>query len=131
MGLVARVVEAHGIPTLYMGLARDIAMKVKPPRTAFLDYPLGNIAGRPNNPENQRAVLKAFLGALERFSEPGSIIDLPFTWNGDDRSWEQEMRALRLGGKERAILKRQRILGEKLEGFDDELKRCDETLCWM
>ncbi|MBI3089749.1 MAG: hypothetical protein HYY96_03705 [Candidatus Tectomicrobia bacterium] len=130
MGLVARVVEAAGIPTLYLGLARDIAMKVKPPRTVFLDYPLGNTAGRPNDPANQRAVLRAFLATLSRFSEPGSIVDLPFTWNGDDRSWEADMRALYLAAFERATMKRQRILGENLTGFEAELRQCDETLCW-
>lgn len=130
MGLVARIVEAAGIPTLYLGLARDIAMKVKPPRTVFLDYPLGNTAGRPNDPANQRAVLTAFLAAAEQFEEPGSIIDLPFAWNGADRCWEADMRALYLAEFERATMKRQRILGENLQGFEAELSQCEETLCW-
>ena len=120
--------EAHGIPTLYLGSARDIMARVKPPRGVFLDYPLGRCAGKPNDADDQRKILRAFLAAFEEFSEPGSIIDLPFSWNGADRSWEEEMRALRLTDHARATLKRQRILGEKIPGFDTELRLAEETL---
>jgi len=130
VGLIARIVEAHGIPTLVYCTVRDITAKVKPPRAAFLDYPVGNAAGRPNDPADQRAVIEAGLGSLNRFSEPGSIIDLPFTWNSEDRSWEEDIRALYLSKRGGAVLRRQRILLEGLQKeFADELRRCEDTLC--
>lgn len=130
MGLIARIVEAHGIPTLVYCTVRDITARVKPPRAAFLDYPVGNAAGRPNDAADQRAVIEAGLRSLNRFTEPGSITDLPFTWSGKDRSWEEDIRAIYLSKKGGAVLRRQRILLEDLqEEFADELRRCEDTLC--
>lgn len=130
MGLVARVVEACGIPTLVYCTVRDITAKVKPPRAAFLDYPVGHAAGRPLDAGNQRAVIEAGLRSLPRFHEPGSIIDLPFTWSGDDRSWEKEIRAIYFSKNGGAVLRRQRILLEgRHEEFADELARCNSILC--
>ena len=51
MGLIARAIEAEGIPTLSVTSARDITRAVWPPRAAYLDYPLGHTSGRPHEPE--------------------------------------------------------------------------------
>lgn len=67
-----------------MSSAYDITAKVKPPRAAFLNFPLGNSVGRPNEPEEQRAILTAALGLLESASEPGAMVELPFRWPDDD-----------------------------------------------
>ncbi len=128
MGLVARIVEEHGVPTLTYCLARDIMVKVKPPRAVFIDYPLGYTTGRPNDVANQRDIIKSGLDALIRFTAPGSIIDLPFTWSGDDRSWEEDMRVLYLEKRESSIMKRQRILGEGLSEYQDVLKEAEKTI---
>ena len=130
MGLIARIVEAQGIPTLVYCTVRDITAKVRPPRAAFLDYPVGNAAGRPNDAADQRAVIEAGLRSLHQFTAPGSIIDLPFTWNGNDRSWEEEIRSIYLSKSGGAVLRRQRILLEGLqEEFAEELRRCEDILC--
>ena len=131
MGLIARIFEEHGIPTLTYCEARDIMAKVKPPRTVFIDYPLGYTAGRPNNVGNQRDIIKAGLDALNQFETPGGIIDLPFTWSGNDRSWEEDMRALYLDKRESSILKRQRILGERLSEYQDVLKEAEKAISTM
>ena len=55
MGLVARHLEANGIPTVTFSCARDITEAVRPPRSVFLDYPLGSTCGRPHDRANQRA----------------------------------------------------------------------------
>ena len=65
MSLVARVLEAGGISTVTYTNARDIAASAGNPRQVFLNYPLGNPAGRPHDPENQRNVLRAGLKLLE------------------------------------------------------------------
>ena len=42
-------------------------MAFKPPRTVFLDFPLGCPAGKPNEPELQRMILRAVLEAAPLF----------------------------------------------------------------
>jgi len=86
VSLVARVLEAGGISTVTYTNARDIAANAGNPRQVFLNYPLGNPAGRPNDPENQRSVLRAGLKLLEDAETPGTIVDLPYTWS-DSRVW--------------------------------------------
>jgi D-proline reductase (dithiol) PrdB len=67
-----------------MACARDITASAFPPRAVFSNYPLGNPAGRPFDPENQRAVIGAALELLERAPGPGTIVDLPYRWSDDD-----------------------------------------------
>ena len=90
MSLVARHLEAEGIPTVILACARDITASAFPPRAVWLDYPLGNPAGRPHDPANQRAVLEAALALLESATAPGTIQDLPHTWSGD-QSWKDRV----------------------------------------
>ena len=89
MSLVARHLEAEGIPTVILACARDITASAFPPRAVFLNYPLGNPAGRPHDPSNQRAVLEAALHLLETATKPGTIQDLPFRWTDDDTWMER------------------------------------------
>lgn len=87
MGLIARQVEAAGISTLCMGSALDILKAGKPPRAAFLDYPLGHTTGKPNQPELQREILIQALEGFTSLTVPGSIKMLPFRW--DDEDWKR------------------------------------------
>jgi hypothetical protein len=88
VGLVARHLEANGIPTVTFSCARDITEAVLPPRSVFLDYPLGSTCGRPNDSANQRAVILAGLRLLETGRTPGKIVDLPFEWSTDE-TWKR------------------------------------------
>ena len=83
VSLVARHLEAEGIPTVIMACARDITASAYPPRAVFSNYPLGNPAGRPFDPENQRAVIGAALDLLEQARAPGTVVNLPHRWLGD------------------------------------------------
>lgn len=89
MSLVARVLEAGGISTVTYTNARDIAASAGNPRQIFLNYPLGNPAGRPHDPENQRSVLREGLKLLESADRPGSIVDLPYLWS-DSHEWMEK-----------------------------------------
>ena len=89
MSLVARVLEAGGISTVTYTNARDIAASAGNPRQIFLNYPLGNPAGRPNDAENQRSVLREGLKLLENADRPGIIVDLPYSWS-DSREWMEK-----------------------------------------
>lgn len=81
--------EAGGIPTLAMTSALDITQAVKPPRSVFVDFPLGHQTGKPHQPELQRRILLDALRAFETISRPGEIVELPYLWDPADRSWEE------------------------------------------
>ena len=71
-----------------MTSAYDITRAVNPPRAVFLNYPLGHQTGKPDDPEGQRAIVRDALGAFETISKPGTIVELPYVWDANDRSWE-------------------------------------------
>ena len=87
VGLIARQAEAAGIATLSMSSARDITAAVNPPRAVFLDWPLGHTAGRPQQPVQNAAVMRATLTAFETAATPGTIVDLDVPW-ADDDDWK-------------------------------------------
>jgi hypothetical protein len=100
-GIIARALEARGLPTLSTSVLWEMSAAVKPPRTCFLDFPLGCPAGRPFAAEQQRAILRAALERAATFSpDAWAMQTLPFQWSPDgDRSWEAETDELyRSGG---------------------------------
>jgi len=92
VGLIARQIEAAGIPTLCMGSAIDILKSVNPPRAAFLDFPLGHTTGKPHEPELQRKILRQALDSFNSMTEPGAIKTLPFRWSDQDEWKNTAMR---------------------------------------
>jgi len=89
VSLVARVLETGDISTVTYTNARDIAASAGNPRQIFLNYPLGNPAGRPHDADNQRDVLRAGLKLLEEADEPGIIVDLPYVWL-ESKAWMEK-----------------------------------------
>ncbi len=69
--------------------ALHISQAGKPPRAAFVDYPLGHTAGKPFDPDDQLAVISQALIALETMRTPGLIHRLPHRWSADD-AWKQQ-----------------------------------------
>ena len=90
MGLVARHLEAHGIPTVVFGCARDIVEHCGVPRFVFTDYPLGNPCGKPYDVENQRAIVRLGLDLLETATAPGTTLVTPYEWSSD-HSWKERV----------------------------------------
>jgi hypothetical protein len=80
VGLVARVLESRGIPTITLSLIPDLTRAVGTPRLAGLSYPFGRPLGRPHDSDGQRAVLRAMLDVLAQASGPGTYVELPFEW---------------------------------------------------
>lgn len=74
-----------------MTSAWSITAAVNPPRAAFLDFPLGHTAGRPDDLAEQVDIVRA---ALDTFgvSEPGTIKRLPFEW-ADNDDWKAAVMA--------------------------------------
>ncbi len=83
MGLVARVVEAAGIPTVLVSTGRDLTELVCPPRSMFVNFPMGNPFGPPEKPDYQRDVLRAALEMVNTITTAGEIVDLQDTWPVD------------------------------------------------
>jgi D-proline reductase (dithiol) PrdB len=87
VSLVARELEAGGIPTVIMGCARDIVEHCGVPRFLFSDFPLGNSAGRPFDVESQRATLELALRVLESAPAARTTVQSPLRWR-DDAAWK-------------------------------------------
>jgi hypothetical protein len=87
VSLIARYLEAEGLPTLCLGSAHDILFAARPPRSVFVDYPLGHSAGRPFDAGDQQQVLNSALHAFEGITEPGEIVRLDNRWP-DDSDWK-------------------------------------------
>ncbi len=87
VSLVARHIEANGIPTVIMGCAKDIVEHCGVPRFLFSDFPLGNSAGRPFDVESQAATLELALRVLETAPVGRTTVQSPQRWR-DDASWK-------------------------------------------
>ena len=83
MSLTARLLESNGIPTVILGSARDIVEHCGVPRFVFSDFPLGNSAGLPYQPDMQRRIVELGLELLESARQPRTTLQTPFVWSGD------------------------------------------------
>lgn len=116
MSLVARHLEANGIPTVIVGSARDIVTHCGVPRFLFSDFPLGNPAGHPGNQEMQRAIVRQALGMLETATGPRTVVQAPFAWR-DDPGWRA-----RYGRIDPVEIARLRALGEERRQQQEKAK---------
>lgn len=80
MGLVSRVLEERGIATVNVSTGRDITALALPPRSVFVNHPMGNPFGRPGQQALQREILLHALTLLESCRAPGEMVDLPYDW---------------------------------------------------
>lgn len=80
MGLVQRVIEASGIPTVTLSMIPDLTRATGVPRLAGISYPIGRSFGQPHDADGQRAVLRAMLDLFTSASGPGHYVELPFEW---------------------------------------------------
>lgn len=80
MGLVCRVVEEAGIPTVCASTGRDITALVRPPRSYFVNAPMGNNFGAPEDRATQTRILRAVLALAAEARAPGRIVDDPMQW---------------------------------------------------
>ncbi len=88
MSLVARHLEADGIPTVVIGSARDIVEECGVARFLFSDFPLGNPCGAPYDRPMQQAIVGFALDLLESATLPRTTVQTPLRW-GDDESWKE------------------------------------------
>lgn len=87
VSLAARMLEDAGIATVIMGCAKDIVEYVGVPRFLFSDFPLGNSAGRPNDPASQDFTLDLALELLDRAPAARTTVQSPLRWS-EDWGWK-------------------------------------------
>ena len=83
VSLAARYLEEHGIATVVMGCAKDIVEHCGVPRFLFSDFPLGNAAGRPRDPESQSFTLELAWRVLESAPAARTTVQSPLRWSSD------------------------------------------------
>lgn len=84
--LLARYLEAAGIPTVVMGAAKDIVEYCGVPRFLFSDFPLGNAAALPNDVQSQDSNFELALRLLEGAPAARTTMQSPLIW-ASDPSW--------------------------------------------
>src|SRR6202451_1867176 len=89
ISLVARHLEANGISTVVMGCAKDIVEHAAPPRFLFSDFPLGNSAGKPQDPASQAQTLELALRVLAAAPAAPNTVQSPLPWS-TDASWKRD-----------------------------------------
>ena len=105
VSLVARHLEAQGIPTVIVGSARDIVEECGVPRFLFVDFPLGNPCGKPWDTEMQDAIASGALDLLEKAFVPRTTVQRPEIWKpGDDLNWRENF--MHVGDDNREALAR-------------------------
>ena len=87
LSLVARALEAAGIATVLMACAKDIPEHCGVPRMLFSDFPLGNAAGKPHDPDSQRQTLELALRVLESAPCARTTVQSPQHWS-DSHDWK-------------------------------------------
>jgi hypothetical protein len=87
VSLVAGLLEQAGIATVVLGCARDIVEYVGAPRLLFSDFPLGNAAGRPHDPQSQALTLELALRLLESATAARATVQSPLRWS-DSSDWK-------------------------------------------
>jgi D-proline reductase (dithiol) PrdB len=85
VGLVARVIEAAGIPTVTLNMIWELQRAVGMPRVAAIEHPFGRPFGDVDDAETQSEVLRAALAVFEKAKTPGHVEHLPFAWHEDPK----------------------------------------------
>jgi hypothetical protein len=94
VGLLQRILDEHGLPTVSMTLAPEITRLAKPSLACFVAHPFGLSCGGVGDKETQRAVVGACLREAALDHEPGTIVDLGFRWPDDLR--ERQLKSPRM-----------------------------------
>jgi hypothetical protein len=89
LSLVSRYLESAGIPTILLACAKDIVEHCGVPRVMFSDFPLGNAAGKPNDPASQAATLELAFRTLETAPAARTTVQSPQRWSAS-HAWKQD-----------------------------------------
>jgi D-proline reductase (dithiol) PrdB len=122
VSLTARYLEANGIPTVIMGSAKDIVEHCGVPRFLYSDFPLGNSAVKPHDPDSQAETLELALQVLEHAPGPRTTVQSRQRWS-DDLQWKLDFQNVDLIPKEE--IDRRRAEFDKIKEIGQKVR--DET----
>ena len=119
MSLTARYLEAHGIPTVILGSAKDIVEHCGVPRFVFTDFPLGNSAGKPDDLDSQTATLELAFRMLETAPAPRTTIQSPQRWSASS-DWKLDFQNVdRIADAE---IKKRRVEFDKIKAIGQKVR---------
>jgi hypothetical protein len=101
--LVARHIEANGIPTVIIGSALDVVEHCGVPRFLFTDFPLGNPCGHPWRRDMQKAVVRQALELLETARVPRTTVKTAYGWKESDPDWRSRYGRVDPADRERLL----------------------------
>ena len=65
---------------MLVSTGRDLTRQVMPPRSLFVNFPMGNPFGAPHAVDQQRRILRHALELTYTIDTPGTIVDFDDTW---------------------------------------------------
>jgi len=83
--VLAREIEAAGIPTVTVTMMPVLATKHRSSRVVGVEFPFGHSFGMVDDPAMQHRVLLAAIEMLSTATEPETRLDLDETWPIDRR----------------------------------------------
>jgi hypothetical protein len=78
--VLARRIEASGIPTVVVTMMPAVAGHMMAPRVLGVEFPFGHSFGPPHDRSLQMAVLSTALRLLAGASGPGARVDIDVEW---------------------------------------------------
>ncbi len=94
MPVLARLVEAAGIPTVIVTMIPDLAMKFRLARVVGVEFPFGHAYGMVGDEAMQRTVAETAVRLLGEATEPESRADVDVEWPVETRvayrAWQPE-----------------------------------------
>ncbi len=80
VGLIARAIEAVGIPTTSISLTKDLTLATGVPRAVYIKWPLGHPLGEAGNRAQQRQMIFDALLLLKEAEKPGVLAEPGYRW---------------------------------------------------
>jgi hypothetical protein len=110
VSLVARHLEANGIPTVIVGSALDVVEYCGVSRYLHGDFPLGNPCGKPYDKGMQLSIISQAMALLRNATAANTTERLDYVWS-EDNSWRDDYarvddsnrEQLRLRGEQRRL----------------------------
>jgi hypothetical protein len=78
--VLARRIEAAGIPTVVVTMMPDVADARRAPRVVGVEFPFGHPFGMPGDRRMQRRVLETAAAVLAGATRPGTRVDVDLEW---------------------------------------------------
>jgi hypothetical protein len=78
--VLARLVEAAGIPTVVVTMMPVIATQLLAPRVVGVEFPFGHPFGMPGDRVMQSVVLETALAVLAGAASPSTRVDVDIEW---------------------------------------------------